>query len=372
MDIDDPYAYAQFHLELIAKGLPSVMSNSVFRSILDDEVGKCFDGDYNVLFVRLVEACDSANLDLINEMKLYLFANGQDTSLFDPIGAFNGIEGHNYFPQIYIPCFTENDWDNEEMPVAIAFNGYESVVEFEGYTIGSGNQYDVVGGIDEDFSYNRQVWVISLNECVDDNGIPLEYCDEEGNVLYLGGDNTALPGGSMTTDAEIEKITIRERFENWAGGRSDIAIRCFAVKMNGSDPVSGLGFVKNGNDPNYRGALIKRVKKKDINDGTEFTIFYPIATNWGCGDKDIEHIRFVFTIFERDCWPASVGKGWPDITVGDYSRNILVRTYGNNDQKQVYVLKYVTSMAGIDSHFYNTPNITNLAAIKLKIKKIPD
>jgi len=263
MSIDDPFGYAQFHLELIAKGLPAVMSNSVFRSILDDEVGKCFDGDYNVLFIRLVEACDSANINLINEMKLYLHANGQDTSLFDPVGAFNGIEGRNYYPQIYIPCFTDNNWDNEEMPVAMAFNGDESLVDFEGYTIGSGNHYEVVGGIDEDFSYNRQVWVISLNECVDDNGIPIDFCDEEGNVLFLGGDETDVCGGTQVTDAQINKITIKERFEHWAGGRSDIAIRSYALYKDGDMDHfhPGLGFFRNSLNQNYRGRLIKRVKK---------------------------------------------------------------------------------------------------------------
>lgn len=155
MSMDDPYAYAQENLEYIAKGLPSVMNNSVFRSILSSEIGKCFDGDYNVLFNRLIEACDSANIDLLNIMKIYLHANGEDSSLFDPVGAFQGIEGNNYFPQVYIPNFSDNNWDNEESPVAITFNGDESFDVFEGYTVGTGNQYMVIPEVDDAFSFDR-------------------------------------------------------------------------------------------------------------------------------------------------------------------------------------------------------------------------
>lgn len=174
------------------------------------------------------------------------------------------------------------------------------------------------------------------------------------------GDETGLYGGSQTTNVQIKKIEIKERFENWAGGRSDVAIRSYAVMADGTSREAGLGYFNSFNQEDYRGDIVKRVNKGDVGVGKEFTINYPIATNWACGNANTERIHFVHIIFERDCWPATRGWAFDDIVIGGKYQNMEVRSYTQDDRKQGYCLQYITSMQGIDNCYFNPYPVDNI------------
>lgn len=358
--VDDVMEYAQNELDRLSQAMVGLIENQNFISVLHSKVDEMFDGDYNVLFTDLIEACDQANINLVYEMKLYYHSIGGDSSLIDPLGVFQDINGYNYYPQIYIPEFEDNNWDPENLPIVCPYNG-DDVDVIEGYSKDGLGAIRQIFNIEEDDATLWQIWIISINEDVDNNGYIDEITDINTGATILSNDEPSLDGDGITINAAIDKIRIKDRKESWPGGKSEIAIRLLAAYTSIYDIKPGLGY-GTLSDETYRGKKIYKVKKKDIKDGNWITEQVKIATNWEADSYYSKRVHIAFAIFERDWYSGT--KLSPDIPVE--SNTYALRFRSRDD---AYAALHLTSMEGYNDRYVDGWGDGN-SIIEILFKKV--
>lgn len=299
---DDPYEFAQFYLEYFARGLAGLTDNSTFRTILYDTIEGKFSGEHCVLLKDLVDLCSEYDLDIESEMKMYLFSNGYDSSLLD-LEIFNDLAGHSYYPQINIPYYDSNNWNPEEIPTTVANNGTGSLI-LKGWTQDQYGDMDSISAIDSTYCFENEVWVLGINECVDEDGELTEWIHPDGSVT----ETKELPGdeGSENIDPHLgvyfREIRITEYKEGFFDGASEVAFRgYYADKYDVNDVKPGYGFIKeNSTAEKEMGELIVKVTRKGVKKGITFVLHRYIANNWQANACDEGNFFYMFVIFERD------------------------------------------------------------------------
>lgn len=363
MGIDDPFAYCKSHLEVISKGLSVMSNNQPFIDMLHDMVADKFDGDYNVLFNDLIDECNLNNINLVDQMKLYLNSNSIDSSLLTTaLSAFENIDGNTYYIQVYIPNFEEIASFGSNTPVSLGYYSDETKLSYIGYYSLNDN-LNSVPDVDEGYTELSEVWVVSLNENVDNDGDLITPLDPStGNpipeVLI-----PIPPSGASSIDAEIYEMTVKEHKENWAAGKSDVAIRGFLTYHNGVDESGSPYYEYILSESSYRGTLIKQFKRDWVNNEVTQTVNFQIANEWEDEFYFINRVKLIITIFERDVWPAGL-KQIPDVPMGGANLGMLYRS--SNDLYYVAVLCSMSS----ENNYYNGM-IINCDGINFNIQEKP-
>jgi hypothetical protein len=358
---DSNMAYCFQHLDIIAKGLSGLSNNVGFKDILHNMVELQFDGDYNVLFNDLVTECNANSIDVINIMKVYLNSNGIDSSLVtQSLQAFNNIEGNTYYIQIYIPNFEELSTFSFNSPVSIAYYGDESKLSYDGYyayneALGTSTE------IDEPYSEGNEVWVVSLNENVDNDGELITPVDPNNRNYALREVPEPSSYGSNTVNMGIWDIKVKERKENWCGGKSDVAIRSGLTYHNGADAQSNPYLECLDACSTLRGELLKQFSKKEINDGDHFCLIYcngRLIQNWENGDYYNEKVVYAFVIFERDVFPAK--------SVYGSTISIINTSFSFRSNNSEYFSTALTSMNGYNEFPYFNGYTVNNSGIEME------
>ncbi|MCB0741884.1 MAG: hypothetical protein R2796_06745 [Chitinophagaceae bacterium] len=258
--------------------------------------------------------------------------------------------GKRLFPQIYIPHFQyiedypesqtkinksmdSNSFSDE--PIYVFYSGDPEVDSatnneiWPGYKLING-QYQFYTMVDENFANENEVWVFSLNETVNFNGLytPYDPCEIPNSPDCGGGgggggggnspddDPTDAPAaridfpnlGHQKTNFKIEYMRVRDYKESWLAGASEVAIKAKLTCHNGRELGIVNGVQKEYSSDQYSnklGKLIKKVKRKDIRYVNLLTINYPLQTEWQNQNPNEDPIYFIYTIFERDIFPAT-------------------------------------------------------------------
>lgn len=208
----------------VALGMLNVATNTEYRAAITSLAQEQFDGDDNVLLKTIKsDAVASLPTLLLQGIDTYqpLITNNEAVPypiLDDAESIALGIDGYSYtnpertlYLQVYIPFIDEVDLTS--MPVIALLT--EDDENLKGYELDAEGHVNVID-LTEEIAKNRLVWVVSINEVVND----------EGEVMNLVV-NTELPNSNRTTAVKksiwLHEINISNKKEGWGAGRADIS-----------------------------------------------------------------------------------------------------------------------------------------------------
>lgn len=308
-----------------------------------------FDGEHEVLIQDLQKNSSwkqKMNMPIINSA----------------LNAFKNIDGVNYYPQIYIPKFQHeedmkegkndippNSNVEEDLIVYIYYSGDAEVDSatnenetYAGYVLDSSNNLVYWGMVNEEYANDNEVWIISLNESVGNEGnyCPPEfvngvyqYCPESVNGCCGsggggGGDPTGCNGDpncdptaqSLTwhpdmdlhnpVSCKIDQMVVKNHKESWLAGASEISIRAALNCHNNLElgrhiSIAGNMQYRSDQNSNYLGNVIKKFKRREVKNHTVKYVSYSLQTRWPVQYYQSDPIWFDYLIFEKDIWPAT-------------------------------------------------------------------
>ncbi len=383
-------AYAETNLKKIGAEIAKLSLDEKFVNFVRTEARKKFDQEYEVLIDDLKK---NPNWSIKMNTK----------NLNDGLAAFKnigGINGANYYPQIYIPTFQHNEDENNTnlysaLPsdsILYVFYGGNAEVDtatniedsYPAYNLNSSGDLVYWGTVNEEYANNHEVWVFSLNEVViGSSRLPLPCFDNDGVNIPCGsgggggGTGGGTGGGSSDPDndpaenirpvninvgdithdlvnCKIESMIVRQHKENWIAGASEIAIRavlnCHNNRENGlPDPAANTQY-KSDQASNQLGKLISKVKRKKIKNQEMFYPNYSLQTLWPSRYRASDPIYFDYVIFERDIWPSPTQMNYRWMP----GRSDLFWTSGGVTSQ--YELKYRSANEwGNNSEIYGAP-----------------
>lgn len=174
--------YVQTHLTVLGKATLLLSQDEEFRTKLYADIEEQFDGDFNSLYQKLATLRGSDNVLLGSKLNAKVQLIEPSSSLQAELNAFQSIEDTiNAFPQIYIHNYQEH---KEAGNLATPFTGKNPVVIIHtgdtqadpiGFTLNANNEIITTNEpITEAYAENCEVWVISINERVDNNATVLK------------------------------------------------------------------------------------------------------------------------------------------------------------------------------------------------------
>lgn len=203
-------------LKTTAYGILALTKNQNFIDLVVTEVDTMFDNDDDVLMRKMKTSCNTLNINLSSEMTTCL--NGNAMSAYTHL-INEALTGHHYvndtiYTQIYTPY--KSLVSRHDRPV-ICIN-YDGEEEMTGKFMDDYDVIQTVNNVDSNYAKEHNVWVISINERVNNKG---------------GIDSTILHDYSFKRDrvesdyrsVVFSEINITDKKEVWGKGKADISYR---------------------------------------------------------------------------------------------------------------------------------------------------
>lgn len=298
--IEKQYAYVHENLKIIMSELGPVLKDKGFKAFINFEVAKMFDGSQNVLIKTILTSPIYGPKLNTDKMKKAL-------------DAFKGVNGENLYPQIYIPFFDKHQGSRSnnsartstaEETEFVIYDGDETISSVPSYVYDEEGTVIPTGNIvNEEYALNNEVYVISINESV----------NEDGDVSIVNSPNQT----NSTVNFRIETMHVKDSKESWLAGDSEVHMKAVGSTWNHRQfgyPNSALidhPVLRYASSSEYKGHEIKKVPRSDINSGvgSQYTVNYPLHTNWTVDNFYYDPIVYNYVIFEYDNWPAAVKTG---------------------------------------------------------------
>lgn len=309
---EEQVLYVQSELKSIAQVINKISGlQAGFNQQVRDIAAKKFDGNTNVLIKTIVESRLIASSDLERELK-------------EKLKSFEGIEGHNYYPQIFIPRleadvaqkqkFTvsvDGGTNTEDQPIYVFYDGNEEINAVEGYVNSNGELQRLGFLIDEEFADDNEVWVLSLNENVDDFG---NY--SAAPISEIAFESTPPPGppaDPTNISYQIGELGISCLKESWLAGKSDVAIRATRLTWNGKADgnylAASVDYGSQRTIGDFRGVMIHQFLRSEVWNGAEYqrkALKFSLEQNWKLSSWFTQPVIYSYVIFERDNWPTAL------------------------------------------------------------------
>ncbi len=302
-----------------------------FRSLVYEEIEKQFDGDYNVLLETVRDRRMEAN-------------RGGGQELSDALICFTQtyVLEEKLYPQIYIPFYESvrkrkeaSRGSEETQPYILLYDGDEGREVWPGYTIDEAGELVEAGiNIDETFAEEHEVWVISINERIEDGAV-MDFVEVEETT----------EGARVMTPVTgiISRLDFNCRKESFPSGKHDIHIRRYTSWYAATDPGTSEVGVYNrlgSSDPTGDKIADIDIDNSDIK-GDKWRVknlSYNYTNGWNTDKGDY----MVYVIFEKDEYPAEK-RETPGIflpgTSGSFDRlQIEYRSYDTS-----YIYDYISS-----------------------------
>lgn len=244
--IDTIDAQEQYYHDLIktaAVGLFELAKDPTFRDRINSMVLSNFDNDDNTLLKNVNIKMQTFEIDLLTEFQnsisiwqdsvyrqdiecnsKYKFANilNTDSEILDAINGFVYDFDNTFYIQIYIP-FADSIDLNDCPVIALGMN---DECETDGYFICSAGNLSCFE-VTEEFAKTNLVWVISVNEVVDNDGNVPE------NIIETSVDGIRVnKRAAQDNTVRISKLKITYKKECWLCGKADIGIIMPSVEYN--------------------------------------------------------------------------------------------------------------------------------------------
>lgn len=290
---------AQDKLKIYGQAVLSLGNNPDFRAELYSEIDKSFDGDRNVLFKTLIEE-GRTNSRFARSLKDNLLALNPSA-----LHAFNNIEGNNYFPQVFIPFYDELKASAKlgvSNPNIIIYTHPSPNSVYQSYKLNSEGTLLPDKLISENFAKENEVWVISINERVDNDGLAITKANTNSKT-----------SGASYPNAKFVTIKIDTHKEEWVSGGSEVHIKRYLSfyrydQYSSSQAVLQVTSEDALNDGD--GWRIKEVNRKDV--GKTLTVNWNYVGDWpnkyyNFSDGSSYHTDyFYYVVFEYDPWPTGM------------------------------------------------------------------
>lgn len=244
--------YVNKQLQTYAIVFAELAKDQEIRYLVHQNVAKQFDGDDNVLIKDLIISAEKKGINLKEKFDYILKKANQNISSEQLLASLNDINKQNVYPHIYIPNFEKfnllnNDKsdkskstdafqdyiDKYPYPVMVAYDGDESVTldYYTGYTYATDETFIDDIHVNEEFTNENEVWVITPNENVNNDGVMVAPPTFTNNTL--NSNVTERP------DLYFPNMTVKEHKESWIKGASEVCIYVGVSWDNGIDPSNG-------------------------------------------------------------------------------------------------------------------------------------
>lgn len=291
--------FAEDNLKVYGKSILSLQPDKEFRKSFYSSIEESFDGERNVLFKTLLEIDKNpTNAKKLNDK---ILANSEDV-----LNAFNGIEGKNYYPQVFIPYYDELKDKGKlstKPPTLVIYTHDSPNSLYQGYSLNdNGTLVELKTLISEDYAKENEVWVVSINERVDDKGDVYSEYKTNGRTL-----------GASYPNAKFVTIKIDSHKEVWVSGGSEVHIKRYLSFYRYDQYSSSPAVLQVTSEDAFNdgdGWRITEVKRKDV--GKTLTVNWTYVGDWpnkyyNFQDGSSYHTDyFYYVVFEYDPWPTGM------------------------------------------------------------------
>lgn len=283
-----------------AVGVFELAKNHTFRAKINELVALQFDDDDNTLLKTIFQELQNDNINLISEFQNSITLWKQTVEQIDQIEnttyknvviytdeekineAVSGFSYHTNstaYIQIYIPFIDLVDLNST--PVVVL--GMDDVCNSDGYILSEDGMISAID-VDEEFAKNNLVWVISVNETVDNEGnIP--------NPLYWQNEFSQSPTGtvnpriSLDNAVNLSRIKITHKKECWLCGKAEVSIIVPSIIGTPS------GFCDETKISQH--IPIRKVSRKEVGDTIDLqnTIIFP-SLEFDVGNVEMSPLRW--------------------------------------------------------------------------------
>jgi len=259
------------------------------RKHIYSKVEDKFDGDFNVLFRDIIDseiAGRSAYSELINALE-------SGIEIYQSM-----VNDEVIHPQIFIPFYEElyaQDRIGIQSPVLVFRDGPPPADGlYTGYEYFENDLYSI-GKISEEYAKANEVWVISTNERVDENG------------EVRGAYTNTTESGRMESFGTPKIVSVRVKGkscmkEDWVGGKVDVWIQRHLTNTN-SYPLTGFYL---GDPTKDYSAEIVKISRSDAKNSRTIGTSFTVIANWDTNPIYYGYNRISFVIFEYDPSPAGI------------------------------------------------------------------
>jgi hypothetical protein len=310
--------YVKSNLKNIGTKLALLVNDESIKEFVYEQVERRFDGDYNVLIEHLIDSIgQSYSAGRISSISAKSI---QEIDL--SLEQFKGIGQNNYYPQIYIPFFeslqirrigqSNAKLAMEKPPLFVLYAGNESQEIYEGYQLNDDGELAEIGIlIDEAYAQNNEVWVISLNERVNNEGVidnAWQYSESSNSRVSAYGDGV------------IPTIKIKSHKESWTMGASEVHVLRYVDNSTFTDR-NGTQIATQGRGEN-EGDQIVKASRNDVKKKNTLAVDFNLVPGWNNRTTD----QVYYVIFEYDTWPTGLRDArW------DKSNGTLILQYRSAD-----------------------------------------
>lgn len=176
---DSAIAYTYRNLRIIGEAILSFSDDKSFKDSCYFHVGQQFDGDNNALIKTLTDKYSYQGKSFSDIASSQLSGLYSSATIYSALMAFMNIDSRNFYPQVYIPFFQELKSQGllgvSEPILIISAIDQPNEYSFDGFQFINGKIVKLNFKIDETFASKNEVWVISLNERVNNDGLIKEH-----------------------------------------------------------------------------------------------------------------------------------------------------------------------------------------------------
>jgi hypothetical protein len=292
--------FALNSLNKIGNDIMKISNELQLEGLVYSEISKQFDGDNNVLIRNLDDALKLRNTSLSNLINNDLKSG---STLTYNLGIITDSEGQNHYPQIYIPNIEELKKNNilgTKPPILVIYvSGIdENRTEFDGYFLNDNKLEKMPFQITEAYSKSNEVWVLSVNERVNNNG----------EVSSNSSSSPILKSAKSAINCQIQNMKIKSHKESWVSGASDVSIRTYKTYSNIFAPNTTQEAIIDGDcsSSSYLGIDIRKFSRNEVSNKKNILINFNLESNWKVDNFYTDPVRLLYVIFESDGWPAGV------------------------------------------------------------------
>lgn len=317
----DQIKYREENLKVLAESILNLAKDPEFRKLVYSEIDKKFDDDDDVL----IETLFASNLITNANDESLLTRYTKHPDVRNSLQAFKGIENEknkkldNYFPHLYIPYYEnfKGKTDLNKPLVIVPWDGNEEVEQATGFILKEGKFQVLEFPVNQKYCSENEVWVISLNERVDQNG---NY--KKPRIAPVAQARMAY----TSVNGMMYQFKLACNFESVFSGNNDIYIQGNSAFFNGIDPATGNQFLWRVRESDVYSQIINVTS---ANVGTNYQVNYIFYSNWDPNrpEPGPRGDIFGYVIYEADNWPS--GYKYVSVPFGTETFDIGYRSSDN-------------------------------------------
>jgi hypothetical protein len=237
-----------------ALGIVELAKNASFRTIVHNKIQEQFDGDDDVLLKTLSGLVPN----MVETMRQSVLSHKDNITLSPNLSSYKNFQtftttaqvthvvsgyincSNTIYTQIYIPFIGQVNLNS--MPViAIGYKDVDDCV-VPGYQIQFDGEVKLIN-VDEDFAKNNLVWVVSINERVNQTGVV-----ESPTVSTLNS-TEGVDYREGKKEVKVDSVKIFDKKECWLCGKAEVSF--VGLQAKGCDisggAFAGYDFISIGN-----------------------------------------------------------------------------------------------------------------------------